>query len=156
MAQIEGEIVIGRPVEEVFDFVADERNEPRFDRQMLSAELLTPEPIGSGSRFAVEMRMMRHTVDMTVEFTQFERPSLLGSTSRSATRGGRGQAMLTSGTLTFEPVSRGTRMRWAWQVETPGRMKILAPVIVWMGRRQEQRIWGSLKRLLEDQTQPQP
>ena len=105
-AQIEGEIVIGRPVEEVFDFVADERNEPRFNRQMSSAELLTPEPIGSGSRFHVEMRMMRRTVDMTVEFTQFARPRLLGSTSRSVIRDGRGRAMLTSGTLTFEPVPR--------------------------------------------------
>jgi hypothetical protein len=26
VARIEGEILIGRPVEEVFDFVADERN----------------------------------------------------------------------------------------------------------------------------------
>jgi hypothetical protein len=71
---------------------------------MSSAELLTPEPVGSGSRFHVEMRMMRRAVDMTVEFTQFERPRLLGSTSRSATRGGYGRAMLTSGTLTFEPI----------------------------------------------------
>ena len=156
MAQIEGEIVIARPVEEVFDFVADERNEPRFNRHMSSAELLTPEPIGSGSRFHAELGMMRRTVDMTVEFTQFVRPRLLGLTSRSVIRDGRGQAMLTSGTLTFEPVADATRMRWAWQVETPGRMKILAPVIVRMGRRQERRIWGSLKRLLEDQTRPEP
>jgi uncharacterized protein YndB with AHSA1/START domain len=155
MAQIEGEIVIARPVEEVFDFVADERNEPRFNRQMSSAVLLTPEPIGSGSRFHVELRMMRRTVDMTVEFTEFERPKLLGLTSRSALRGG-GRAMLTSGTLMFEPVPQGTRMHWSWQVETPGGMKILAPVIVRIGRRQEQRIWGSLKRLLEDQTRPEP
>ena len=31
MVRIEGEIVIKRPVEEVFDFVADERNEPRYN-----------------------------------------------------------------------------------------------------------------------------
>lgn len=30
MARIEGEIVIARPVEAVFDFVADERKEPGF------------------------------------------------------------------------------------------------------------------------------
>jgi hypothetical protein len=63
--------------------------------------------------------------------------------------------MLTLGTLTFQPVADGTRMRWAWQVETPRWMKILAPVIVLMGRRQERRIWGGLKRLLEHQTQPE-
>jgi hypothetical protein len=33
MAHVSGEIVIARPVEEVFDFVAGERNEPRLARQ---------------------------------------------------------------------------------------------------------------------------
>ena len=36
MARVEGEIVINRPVEEVFDFVADERNEPRYNPRMLT------------------------------------------------------------------------------------------------------------------------
>ena len=31
MAKIEGQILIGRPVEEVFDFVADSRNEPQYN-----------------------------------------------------------------------------------------------------------------------------
>lgn len=48
MARIEGEIVIGRPVGEVFDFVADSRNEPSFNPAMTSVELLTPLPIGRG------------------------------------------------------------------------------------------------------------
>ena len=38
---IEGEITIGRPIEEVFDFVADERNEPQFNAKIASAELLS-------------------------------------------------------------------------------------------------------------------
>jgi uncharacterized protein YndB with AHSA1/START domain len=154
MAHIEGEIIIDRPVEAVFDFVSDERNEPRFNRQMLSAEMLTPEPIGSGSRFRAEMRMMGgRTVDMTVEFAEFDRPRLLGSTTRSVIRGSRRPAMLTSGHLRFEPVPDGTRMRWTWQVETPGRPKIFTPLIVRIGRRQEDRIWGALKRLLEGEAQ---
>ena len=41
MARIDGEIVINRPVEEVFDFAADERNEPRYNPRMLSSELLS-------------------------------------------------------------------------------------------------------------------
>jgi hypothetical protein len=46
---IEGEIVIGRPVEEVFDFVADERNEPRYNVQMRRAEKISEGPIGLGT-----------------------------------------------------------------------------------------------------------
>jgi hypothetical protein len=35
---IEGEIIIQRPVDEVFDFVTVDRNEPRFNRRMVRAE----------------------------------------------------------------------------------------------------------------------
>jgi uncharacterized protein YndB with AHSA1/START domain len=150
-AQVEGEIVIRRPVEEVFDYVADERHEPNFNTRMRCVELLTPGPIGVGSRFGVEMTMMRRPFDMTVEFTAFERPRLLGSTSRSLPRGGRGRPLLTAGSLTFDPIPEGTRMHWSWQVETPGAIKLLTPLVAWMGRRQERRVWTSLKRLLEEQ-----
>jgi hypothetical protein len=151
IATVEGEIVIGRSVEEVFDYVADERHEPNFNTRMSRVELLTPEPIGVGSRFAVEMMMMRRVFDMTVEFTAFERPRLRGSTSRSLPRGGKRQPLLTAGSLTFDPVPEGTRMRWSWQVDTPGAMRMLVPLVARMGRRQERRVWTSLKRLLEEQ-----
>ena len=38
MVRIEGQIVIDRPVEEVFDFVADETNEPRYNPRMGRAD----------------------------------------------------------------------------------------------------------------------
>ena len=50
MAHIEGEILIKRPVEEVFDFVADERHEPRFNPHMLTAEKVSDGLIGKGTR----------------------------------------------------------------------------------------------------------
>jgi hypothetical protein len=48
---IEGEIVIKRPVEEVFDFAVDVRNEPRYNPHMRRAEQITDGPIGVGTRF---------------------------------------------------------------------------------------------------------
>jgi hypothetical protein len=149
MAVIEGEIAIERPVTEVFDFVVDERNEPSLNPRMVRAELLSPEPIGVGSRFLAESRMMRRTFEVTAEYTVFERPRLLGLRSRSIARGLERQPLLIEGSLTFEPVPDGTRMRWSWQVETPGALRLIAPLLAWMGRRQEQTVWTSLKRLLE-------
>ncbi len=58
MGHIEGEIIIHRPVEEVFDFVADERNEPRYNRRMLHAEKISEGPVGPGTRFQVELDTM--------------------------------------------------------------------------------------------------
>jgi hypothetical protein len=46
MANISGEILINRPVEQVFDFVADQRNEPIYNPRMLRSEKITEGPIG--------------------------------------------------------------------------------------------------------------
>ncbi len=142
MARIEGEIIIHRPVEEVFDFVADERNEPRYNPRMVSAELMSGEPIGLASRFRAELKTGRRTMPMMVEFTEFDRPRRLASSTHSS-------MMETTGALTFEPRSEGTRMRWSWDVQPRGVLRLMPALVGLIGRRQEQSIWGNLKRLLE-------
>jgi hypothetical protein len=51
MAEIEGEILIGRSVEDVFDFVADQRNEPQYNPRMVRAAKVTDGPVGTGTVF---------------------------------------------------------------------------------------------------------
>ena len=142
MARVEGEILIERPVWEVFDFVADERNEPGYNRRMVRGELITSGDIGAGTKFETELKTMGRAVPMTVEFTRFERPRILASRTRSS-------MMETEGALTFAPVAGGTMMRWSWEVRPRGALKLLRPLIGVLGRRQEQAIWRELKRLLE-------
>ena len=56
MVRISGDVVIDSSVEEVFDFVADERNEPKYNSRIVSAEKLSEGPVGEGSRFVAEPR----------------------------------------------------------------------------------------------------
>jgi hypothetical protein len=44
MAGVEGEILIGQPVDVVFDYVADQSNEPQYNPRMVRAEKITPGP----------------------------------------------------------------------------------------------------------------
>jgi len=46
MARIEGETVIGRPVDVVFAYVADQSNEPQSNLRMVRAEKITAGPAG--------------------------------------------------------------------------------------------------------------
>ena len=78
MAWVKGDLAINRPVEEVFDFVADERTEPRYSPRMLRAEKISPGPIGVGTRFGAETGTMRGAVEMMIEVTAYERPGRLG------------------------------------------------------------------------------
>jgi hypothetical protein len=140
--RVEGEILIQRPVEEVFDFVADERNEPRYNPHMRRVEQLTPGAIGVGTRFRAEMVSMGRPIEMIIEFTGYERPRRLLSATRMA-------SMDLRGGLCFDPVAGGTLLRWSWELRPHGLLGLARPMVARIGRRQEQRIWIGLKRLLE-------
>jgi hypothetical protein len=142
MARIKGQITIGRPVEVVFDFVADQTNEPKYNPSMVRAENITPGPIGVGTRFRSAVGSAGHTAEMLIECTGYDRPRLLASTTTMR------QADIEY-TLTFEPVAVGTRMRWSGRVRPKGALRLLGPLITRMGMRQERRIWSSLKTHLE-------
>jgi hypothetical protein len=141
MVQITGVQRIRRPPGIVFDRVADSRNEPSFNSNMTSCELLTPEPVGEGSRFRAVMRG-RTTMDVTL--TEFERPRRLGSRTTSP-------QMETTGTITFSWDGTATTMCWDWQVRSKGWLRLLGPLFGAAGRRMEQRIWASLRDQLEAQ-----
>lgn len=79
---------------------------------------------------------------MVVEITEFERPTRLGTATTMASAQVRGA-------LTFAPADAGTRMAWTWDVVPNGVPRLLSPVVAWMGRRQENATWASLKRHLE-------
>ena len=144
MIPIEGEIVINRPVDEVFDFVADARNEPLYNALMLRAEKLTPGPIGIGTRFRDQIALTVGPAAIAIEIIDYERPRRLTESirlSRMDIRGG----------LTFDPVPGGTRMRWSWEWMPRGVFKLLTPLMARFGPRQEQRIWAGLKHVMEAQ-----
>lgn len=149
MVHIVGKVVINRPVEDVFDFVADERNEPRYNPNMLRVEKITEGPVSLGTRFLAESRTRGGTAEMTIEITGYERPRRMTSTTHLS-------AMDIQGTLTFDPVPDGTRMRWSWELKPRGVYRLLAPLVGRMGRRQEETIWTSLKRYLESQATAAP
>ena len=142
MARIAGDIVIDRPVGVVFDYVADQSNEPQYNPQMVRAEKMTAGPVGVGTRFRSVVASMGRTSEMVIECTGYDRPRRLDSTTTM-------QQADISYTLTFEPAGTSTRMRWSGQVRPKGAYRLLGPMITWMGRRQERRIWTSLKHRLE-------
>jgi uncharacterized membrane protein len=140
MARITDQLAIDAPVERVFDTVADARNEPQFNPSMESMELLTPEPIGPGTRFRALMGQER--LEMLVEITRYERPHLVGMDTVSS-------MMETSGFITFTPDGTGTLMAWDWHVTPKGWLRLIGPLMGPIGRRFERKIWGGLKRMLE-------
>jgi Polyketide cyclase / dehydrase and lipid transport len=142
MARVRGEILINRPVELVFDYVADQHNEPIYNPRMLRSEKITDGPIGVGTQFRATARSGRRVVEMLIEITQYDRAKRLGSRTTMSSVG-------VNGGLTFEPVDGATRMSWSWEVSPRGPLRLLGPLVAHLGRRQEQTIWSGLKTQLE-------
>jgi len=88
------------------------------------------------------MKSRMRTFSMMIEFTDFERPTRLGSVSTVGT-------MRTVGALLFKPKGSGTVMSWSWDIGLRAITKLAAPIVSWMGRRQERAIWTGLRTMLE-------
>lgn len=142
MLDIVGSILIERPPEVVFDYLADQRNEVEYNPEMIRSEKMTNGPIGVGTRFAATVKSRGRPTDMLIEGTEFDRPARFGTrTSMSSAD--------IEGVLTLARQGAGTRMSWAWQLRPKGALKVLRPLMAVMGRRQEQRIWAAMKEKLE-------
>lgn len=146
MVSLSGETFVGRPVDVVFDFVADERN--RYDPRIRHAQLITAGPIGAGTQFRSESTTLGRPVEMIIELTTYERPWRLASMTYLP-------AMQIHSSLTFEPRGSGTRMLWSSTLRPRGLLKVLTPLLAVAGRRQMSGVWANLKRTLEAQGEEQ-
>ena len=65
MTQVEFDIVIEAPQEEVWEVISDPRNLPHWDRHIVRVDGVPPEGLREGTRYSTEMRFMalRTTVD---------------------------------------------------------------------------------------------
>lgn len=143
MVEVSGEVVIERAVEDVFDFVADERN--RYDPRVRSAELISH---GQADRCGFPL-------------PHHERGH--GSTCRDARRDHRvrttAPAFLVThvsgmdihSTLGLDALDGATRLRWSSGLRPHGAFRLLTPILGLIGQRRSTAIWGGLKQTLEEQ-----
>ena len=143
MVSITDSVTIRRPVTTVFDFVADQRNEPVYNPDMVRCVKTTPGPVGAGSRFESVLGSGRRQTTMRSEVLTYDRPHAV--TTRTSWAGAQ-----VTGTLRFEPVSETvTRMTWDWELTPQRWMRALGPLLGPVSRRFERRIWSGLRSHLE-------
>ncbi len=144
---LQQETTIERPVEEVFDFVTDPRNEPRYNPRILSVEKTTPGAIGRGTHFVLMSKAMGRPMAVEYEITAYKRP--FSMTSRTL----RGLPLMdVESTETFEPVGGGTRMRWEWEVRPRGTAgRLMVPVLAGVLGRRLSTALTNIKKVLEEE-----
>ena len=130
-------IEIACPAEQVFDMVADLRNETRWSSRVSSAELRTGEPIKLGSRFSI----VNGDTPYDVVITTYDRPSRLVFEAS-------GRPDLTIA-YTFTPTGEGTDLESVFDFRPRGVLKGLFPLLAPVIRRDAPKQYASLKALCE-------
>jgi uncharacterized protein YndB with AHSA1/START domain len=143
MSRVRGSLEIARPVRMVFDVVADQRNEPRYNPRMTAVAKLTGGPIGVGTQFEASVSSRGKSLPVTIEYTRFDRPHRIDSRSVMETA-------TVEGHIQCDPTQVGTLFSWDWTVTLTGPARFAGPLIGVIGRRQERTIWKGLMRHLED------
>ena len=72
-----GAVEIGRPIEEVFDFLAAGVNDPRFSPRVLEIKKTTDGPPGVGTVFESTVKDAGMKSHREIELTELERPTKL-------------------------------------------------------------------------------
>lgn len=103
MPVVEESVVIARPQQEVFDFLANFGNLSVYDAFVTASGQVGDGAPGLGTRGWGTTRYMGQQFDWTVEFTEFEPPR------RMVSRSLEGKRDLTA-TFTLEPAGGGTRV----------------------------------------------
>ena len=144
MITAEAELQLSRPLEEVFDFWADVRNENDWNPGSQGWEQTSPGPVGPGTTFKGEVQGMGA---MTMEVTEYQRPFRV-------THSGSAKSFGFASTLIFEPSGSGTRVRATGQVEPRGLFKLMTPLMGVMMKKRFATTMMNFKRAVEERASP--
>lgn len=142
--QIRSEVVIDRPAEAVFAYVADFENNPRWQSGMRTCTWITEPPIRVGSRYEQEAEMFGRPVRSTFEVTAFEPGRSISIASIEST-------FPIQVTRSVEPVGEGRARVTADVGGGPGGLaRLLNPLMRRMVKRSVDGDYARLKELLEE------
>ena len=118
MIRIDHEIVVARPPEAVFDYLADVARFPEWQPAIERAEQLTPGPLAAGTQLRLIIRGPTGPTEVTGAIERLERPSLLAVRSLS------GPAAVEA-SCALSPDGQATRVRFTASIELKGMLRFV-------------------------------
>ncbi len=145
MINVEESIVINRPISEVFAFVANFENHPKWETNFQKVKLLTSTPTGVGTTYQCELKLPGQTATSIFEITEYEVNRKIAFEAEPA-----GPAK-PNGSFLFEAVPGGTKITLLPRPEFRGIFKLMEPMMTGYVRKQNQEHLQKLKSILEAQ-----
>jgi uncharacterized protein YndB with AHSA1/START domain len=121
--QFRATVMIDRPIEEVFAFLADGENDPKFSPRVLEIAKKTDGPPGVGTVYASKVKDAGLKTERELELTEFEPPTRIRWAERS-----KNLVTATEGGYDLAPQGSRTQLTIHNVLEGHGLGKLLEPL----------------------------
>lgn len=142
MTKVERTLVINQPIEKVFAYVTNPRNNPRWQPDILDSRISPDEPTRVGTRVTDVRVLLGRKLELTTEVTEFEPNKLMRVKSTSGPIPFRGQ-------ITFEHAGSGTRINFLAEAEPTGFFKMAERMFSSVWRKGVEDSLNKLREVLE-------
>jgi carbon monoxide dehydrogenase subunit G len=134
--------LVDRPMQDVFNFLSNPLNLPKWQSMVASIEQVTPGAVGMGSKYKVSAEMMGRKIDGLMEITAHEPPARFGFTNKAG-------PMQVTVTVTLKPVGTGAKIALHAEGNPGGVFKIAEGVLAGQVKSQMEANLARLKAVLE-------
>jgi uncharacterized protein YndB with AHSA1/START domain len=142
--RFEAVVVIDRPIEEVFAFLADGENDPKFSPRVLEIAKTTDGPPGVGTVYASTVKDAGVKTRREFKLTEFEPPTRIRWTEIS-----KNTITAPEGGYDLAPEGEGTRVRIYNVLEGHGAGKLIEPLALRSARKGAGDFGNAIKRAVE-------
>ena len=142
--EFSGSAVIDRPIDEVFAFLADGTNDPKFSPRVQEIRKTTDGPVGVGTVYESTVKDAGMKTRRRFELTEFEPPTRIRWTERS-----KNAVTVPEGGYDLAPVGDGTRVTLFNTFEGHGIGKLIAPLALRSARSGADEFGQRIKRAVE-------
>jgi uncharacterized membrane protein len=147
MVKNEKIITINRPVNEVFAFVSNMENGPKWQPELSEVRRITKGPVKIGSQFSSARIIMGQKLETIIEFVAYEPNSKYTIKSIS------GPLPFEQTTL-FESTAEGTKLTTKIELFPSGDMAQAEPMLAETLKQEMETDFDGLKKLLESKATP--
>jgi len=142
--RFEGSAHIDRPIEEVFGFLADGENDPKFSPRVIEIAKTSDGPAGVGTTYASTVKDAGMKTEREFELTQFDPPTRIRWAERS-----KNLVTATEGGYDLAPDGEGTRLTVYNVLEGHGFGKLLTPLALRSARKDADAFAQRIKQAVE-------
>jgi len=142
MIRVETKVEINRPSEEVFAFISNFENNPKWQSGQLEARFTSEGPLGVGSTYDQVAKFLGRRIVSTFEVLEYESNRKVKASSTS------GSFPITF-TRLVKPIDGGTEVQAIIEGDATGFFKLAQPLLGRMVQRSVDSDYKNLKRIME-------